>query len=480
MAYRHRRPFRRYRRRYRRWRGRRGPPPTYLETFPPLRLEEEVETSQTRICCCKDHQTQKHKYITVTGWEPLGNCCVTDSAGSEAKPYDDLDKDVSTWCKQSNNAVWHGTFGHHYLTWGLLVQRAQYYFCKFSSDYRGYDYLSFCGGYIWLPYLYAPYMFWLDPCIIDPQEKVMNFSLYNKDSSWFHPGIFMNRKGARFIPPSYQTYTHHLYKRLRVPRPPTWEGVYTIPAATQYILTHWAWTTVTTNTAFFDGACNQSGQTSTCEAVPWFMKGHTPTGEFKKKLETWKTNTNSGAENLDCYGDPRSWWVNRRKYDDKTSTTCNEDNWGPFLPSKGTGTGVTKQYDSISFWFRYRFKFKVSGDSIYTRIPSRTATEVISEAPGPKPKIQARSILKTRPPDLGDILAGDLDEDGILTDEGLERIIRSHPGRQPAGVEADPDQLQQRRVRLRHDPGVRKRRLRRLLSGLGLGRRTQVRGEAPP
>ncbi|AJA71666.1 ORF1 [Seal anellovirus 6] len=460
MAYRHRRPFRRYRRRYPRWKGRRV---HRRHTWRPFHHWRRWRRRPYRrgTVAVRYTNPRRHKYISVTGWEPLGNCCIQDKASDEATPYEDLDSDVQTWANRTRTAgIWHGTYGHHY-PWQLLCQRAQFYFCTFSSGWKGYDYLQFYGGNIWLPKLAAPYFFWVDPTVQDPKKS--SYESLCEGQDLVPPRGIHEQKGAHYIPANNESHTLKGYKRIHIKRLSTWEGVYAISTAADYILVHWVWSTVTKNWAFFDGACYQAGQASsdTCNSTPWFMSAQTAESGVKKEVDEYK-KTNDFKNNLYCYPDPRASWVNRQKYNKTIQPlTVTENPGGPFLPSQGAGLGLSRQYDQVSFWFRYRFKFKVSGDSVYRRLPAVSNTDTIPEAPGAQNQVSPRSILKARPLDTGDILEGDL-QDGCLTEESLRRITGSHRRRLPTKL-ADSSS---RRVRLFHDPGVRKRRIRRLLSGL--------------
>nr|WCS65897.1 ORF1 [Torque teno Leptonychotes weddellii virus 2] len=400
---------------------------------------------------------KRHKILVVSGYEPLGNVCSQTRAMDEAKPYlvldvPDMDDKVKETAKKmkrtgEKSTEWSGTWGHHFFSFRQLVTRAQYYFANFSTDWRTYDYLQFLGGRIWLPrQMFFDWIFYID---YDLQDKTMTpeeMDKYKNSKTWFHPGILINRKGAKLVGSPHRFGLKTMFRKVYVRPPASWEGLFNLPSAMDYIFVHWAWTGIDLEQSFMDAWCvknrTSSDQTTPCEEVPWFMGG----------LETMQPQVKEG--------DRRSDWVDREKYN-KQPRQCSEVadsfmRWGPFLP----WTFGFPYLQSRSIWFKYKFFFKLSGDSVYRRPPTESHADLVPRAPEHKnqvfsTQVPPRSILK-RPLSTADILPGDLDADGILKDASLERIISSGGGGQPA-------MLVPKRVRFRLDRRHRQHRINRLL-----------------
>nr|WCS66085.1 ORF1 [Torque teno Leptonychotes weddellii virus 2] len=435
--YRYSRPFRRWS--HRRW-GRRH------------RRHFRHRYAAVRYCPSK-----RHKRLIVSGWEPLGNICATTTACSEAKPYKIFEceeKNIQTTAQQMNRTYeWQGSWGHHYFSFAGLLARSQLFFNVFSTDWRSYDYLQFLGGYVWLPrQMYLDWMFYVD---YDLQDKVTSEMMdkYSNAKTWFHPGILMNRKGAVIVGSPHRFGLKTMFRKLRIRPPANWEGLYNLPDALHYIFFHWVWTWVDLEQSFMDSDAvkhdkNLTDDTKPCEEVPWWLGG----------IDSKQPIVPKGF-------DKRSAWVDRekyccekpRKYTDKNDSYAR---WGPFCPYT-YGFPYTQ---SRSLWFKYKFFFKLSGDSVYRRPPTPSSAEIIPPAPGQQQacngvKIPTSSILKKRPLTPSDILPGDLDSDGILKESPLRRIISSHRDRQPT-------MLVPKRVRFRIGKRDRQRKINRILRQL--------------
>nr|WCS66093.1 ORF1 [Torque teno Leptonychotes weddellii virus 2] len=405
-----------------------------------------------RTASVRYHPSRRRKILVVRGWEPLGNVCQDTLAKDEAKPYNQLDMDFDKVKNMDCGRDWQGSWGHHYFTFELLVKRASIYFAQFSSDWRSYDYLQFLGGYIWLPrQIYIDYMFYLD---YDLKTGSMD-QMYEKTKTWFHPGILLNTPGAHLIGSPHRLGLRSGFKRINVKPPSNWEGLYNIPDAIKYIFVHWAWTWIDLEMSFMDSYCvrktSSGGGDSTCQLDPWFAgcKVHNAVIQDDSNKDT----------------DPRAGWVDRTKYTRPHQPRCdnvepqNIKHWGPFCPAK-IGLKVPGER---SIWFKYKFFFKLSGESVYRALPTPAGSDLVPGAPSSTignhgEEIQTRSILK-RPQTESDILPGDLDSDGILTDEALARITGSGGGRQST-------LLVPKRVRFRLPGHHRKRRIRHLLRRL--------------
>nr|WCS65290.1 ORF1 [Torque teno Leptonychotes weddellii virus 1] len=480
---------RKYYRGHRRWR-RRG-------------LYPRQRTSTVRY-----YPSRRRKRISVRGWEPLGNVCPTDSARAEATPYIDLDKeDVDIFNTDSGTggdglgAQWHGQWGHHFFTFYSLLIRAKYYFNYWSSDWEGYDYLQFLGGYIWLPRMPSfSWMFYLDSSIqSNPKDQTTPENKYKFDKSWVHPGILLNRPGSRILLSTLQSRGRSLFRKMKVRPPAGWEGTYRMDVAQDFLLFHWSWTTVNLTSSFYDFYCQRKRDPtktdSQCVANPWFMGEKTlydQVQHFSEDNEAKKFSSQLKNNLAKFKNDSRSAWVNRKLYvksDCKPNNVHNNipsnfHNWGPFLPQNV----LFDLSFGNSVYFRYKLFFKVSGDSLYRRLPSvRCKDNVIPPCPGFSdnncPEVQTRSILKKRKlATIYDILPGDLDETGLLTERAYERITGSHRSEQSTPMVSIPYRRKPspKRVRIREPSGIRKRKRARELLRILLERRGESRGGGPP
>nr|WCS65533.1 ORF1 [Torque teno Leptonychotes weddellii virus 1] len=454
------------------------------------------------------YPSRRRKRISVRGWEPLGNICPGDAASAEATPYLDLDMldlDITKADQSSGDqwGQWHGQWGHHFFTLRALLLRAKYYFNYWSSDWEGYDYIAFKGGKIWLPRMPGfSWIFYLDPSIqSNPKDTEAPEKKYTFDKSWVHPGIFLNRPGSRLMISTFQQPYRSFFRRMNVRPPSGWEGVYRIDQALDYLLFHWSWTTCNLTSSFYDFYCQrrrkagEAREADKCTQRPWFM------GE----KETWE-KYNSAFSHEPAFGiakkvinsintlkqDTRAAWVSRKNYlksdcIDAPATgkvPSNFHNWGPFLPQNV----LTDYVSGNSVYFRYKLFFKVSGDSLYRRLPSQPCKDaVIPPAPGstenPCGEIQTRSILKKRSPaTIYDILPGDLDEGGLLTDRAYRRITGSSGPDHPTAMVSVPHRRvpSRKRVRIREPIGVCKRKRARQLIRVLLGGGDQSGGGGPP
>nr|WCS65993.1 ORF1 [Torque teno Leptonychotes weddellii virus 2] len=451
--------WRRWRRRPRIWRKRRR----YWRHFRPWSHRRRRTWRRRhfghRYAAVRYCPAKRHRKLVVAGWEPLGNICATTTVCSEAKPYlileCDKDKIKETASRMNQDNLWTGSWGHHYFSFKGLIDRSQYFMNTFSSDWRSFDYLQFLGGYIWLPrQMYLDWLFYID---YDLQDKMMTpeaMDKYVNAKTWFSPGILLNRKGAITVGSPHRFGIKTMFRRLRIRPPANWEGLYNLPDAMHYIFVHWVWTWIDFEQSFMDSDAvkhitkDQISTVKPCEGVPWFWGG-----------------IDSMQPKADGY-DPRASWVDREKYDCKMGRRYTEKSdsfrrWGPFNPF----TYGFPYSQSRSLWFKYRFYFKLSGDSVYRRPPTEGSEDLIPKAPGedhrqigPSHEVPPRSILK-RPLTPSDILPGDLDSDGILKEDALRRIVSSHRTGQPT-------MLVPKRVRFRIGRRDRQRKIHSLIRQL--------------
>ncbi|BBE36952.1 hypothetical protein [Paguma larvata torque teno virus] len=334
---------------------------------------------------------RRSKIITVRGWEPLGNICVSDTAQGEAKPYDSLDSD------KPGNAVWHGTWGHHWFTIKNLIKRAYAGWNRWSSDWTTYDYIKFCGGNMWpMQNRNIDYLFGADPFALTTDTFTgTNSSVEKKtEEAWIHPGVLFTNSGNHWIRNSGDCCRRRFY-RIRVKPPSAWNTYYRFDQAQNFICSHWWWTWFDPNQCFWD----PSKEGSPCTQLPW-----------------WHNSRD---------------WQNRKDYN-------TNNKWGPFLPSTPYESRF-KLGTEGSLWFQYKLYFKVSGDSIFSTMPRDPVEQGYIPDPGSKGKrIQPRSKYphaKRRMQSTDDILPGDLDSDGILTDEALARITAAPIKRRKVGFD---------------------------------------------
>ncbi|AHA86839.1 ORF1 [Seal anellovirus 2] len=412
-------------------------------------------------------RSSRNKTIVVRGWEPLGNICPGSDASKEATPWEVLDKDyedTKTKGKESDCAksCWSGTFGGHFFTFKLLLQRAKIRLCQFSSDWNGWDYLEFKGGYIWLPRLAGlQWMFNKDHSIKNPTETKEGQELAAA-KSWTHPGVWLNRRGPIIMHDPNLFPSHRGFRRLKVKPPTGWEGHYSLPAVMNYIFFQWFWTALDMQHAMYDYWCVKQNPTAEhtkiCCQVPWWAA---------QIDDTWRPKYADDDPAKTCGGDVRELWTDRENYlqskcntnqarTDQNNIPANTQNWGPFLPQSFVRPGEA----GFSLWFKYKFYFQLSGDSVYRQQPHTDPKVVIPRAPKAKNTLTGEvQPGPERPQDPWDILPGDLDRHGILKERAYRRITSTGPGDEPAKVGPS-------RVRFRSDPSVRRKRLRHILSRL--------------
>nr|QYD02152.1 ORF1 [Torque teno felis virus] len=322
---------------------------------------------------------RRHRYVTVRGWEPLANLCMSDCSKDEASPYYSLE--------EPSKGKWHGTWGKHYFTISNLLLRSAAYWNQWSDDWSGYDYVKFRGATITIPKdKLTQWMINFDPYI---QHLEILGSKNNKEDRWVHPGILLNTPGTHLIlPPTL--YSRKDFYKIRVKSPPGWIGFQRFPEAMSYILFHWCWTWFSLQYAFH--VPNYEQEQSTCEQEPW-----------------WSRNNNYNK------------WVDRQTY---TACTSNipEKTWGPFLPPK---YGQTAPETSLMFF--YKIKFTFSGNSIWRPLPRNFKNDgLVPTPPGTGGAFKAQTTRKKRPRDEADIWPDDLDSDGILKDGAYQRITGYH------------------------------------------------------
>lgn len=329
----------------------------------------------------------RHRWVTIRGWEPLGNVCIGESCKQRAEPYTQLEG--------GTNGVEHGTWGFHYFTLSNLQKRAQAYWCTWSDDWSSYDYVKLVKIKIMIPpdQLHS-WMISFDSYF----ETKTGFPLAPENTNeeeWVHPGIMINNPKTHMILPQNYCQKKRFYKFYLRP-PPGWKGYQRFPDAMNYIMTHWCWTIFNLNQPFFDVcACNisaPSNKDSICQASSWWNKQN-----FFDK------------------------WVDRSKYDLCQTGQNADKTWGPFLPSQNCA------HSAFSAYFLYKIYLKFAGTSLWRTVPRLFQRDgLVPQAPGLNKQPSTYSSYQERPQDEGDILPGDLDSDGFIKDGALRRIIESH------------------------------------------------------
>lgn len=294
---------------------------------------------------------------------------MTDYGRSEATPYLSL---------EGSGAVWHGTWGKHYFTLRNLLLRAVAYWNQFSDEWASYDYMKFTGATIYIPQTVdATFLINFESYL---QTKDLSIDKKSNEDKWVHPGILLHTPKTHIIFPT-KYYRHKKMYKIKIYPPPGWAGFQRFPDAMGYIMFHWCWTWCDFKSAFFD---THTSTANTCEAAPW-----------------WATNGNFDK------------WIDRSKYECLTDTSGH--NWGPFLQCKFDG--LTDQ----SLYFLYRINLKFAGNCIWRPLPRNYANQGLIPDP-PQNNAETRTNSKKRPHHEQDILPGDLDSDGIITDRAYSRI----------------------------------------------------------
>nr|QYD02299.1 ORF1 [Torque teno felis virus] len=335
----------------------------------------------------------RHEYITVTGWEPLGNLCNTDYAGTEATPYKSVEP-------QGGPGQWHGTWGAHYFTPNNLQLRAAAYWCQWSRDWATYDYIMFLGGWIKIPQTNrCTYLFNTDEYL---STTLKDYNPQVLEQRWVHPGILLNNPKTHVIyPPTI--YKRKKYYKIRVRAPPGWKGYQRLPDAGSFVCLHWCWTFCDLSAGFYNSSYDSS-DIHACTQEPWWGK-------------------NNALQK----------WMDRSKYQQCTSSVAPEDTWGPFLPCRYNA------YE-CSLFFQYKLRFKVVGNALWRTVPRNISSKGLVPEPGPPTTDElvprAAGDQRKRPEDEADIWAGDLDSDGLLKEKALRRIIGAHPRSQRCPLES--------------------------------------------
>ncbi|ADZ04933.1 Orf1 [Seal anellovirus TFFN/USA/2006] len=464
---------RRFRRRFQRWRRGRYHPRRGYRRWRPFHhwrhWRRRGRYFRHRTAAVRYRPSRRHKVVVCRGWEPLGNVCKETLASQEATPYKDIeaDYDPTTSTLDQFKGSWQGTWGHHYFTLENLVKRNRQLMNTFTSDWRGWDYYQFLGGVFYMPKISGmDYFIYLDYDLQDLKAKGDETDLYKHMKSWIHPGIYMNRYGAKMITSPHRTTAPRLFRKVRIKPPASWEGLYPINTGFKYIFCHWAWTVFDWDMPFFDSYCYLKSCATKppkpmceqcCNERPWWSG-------LKDSHNMCKPNFDDNFNDSKEAYDARATWVRRDQYQmsscesntPETGKDCNCFNWGPFLPQ------CFPLWNSWgrSVWFKYKLFFKFSGDSVYRRTVSKDSKDLIPEAP--KGKYSQGEIPSSssprRPLDEADILRGDLDPSGILTERAYRGITRP-------GGEEQPTMLVPKRVRFRRGD-IRRKRLRHLLSRL--------------
>lgn len=328
---------------------------------------------------------------------------MTDYCSSEATPYKSVEP-------QGAGAVWHGLWGRHYFTPGNLELRAQAYWNRWSEDWKGYDYIQFRGGWVYIPQVWTTT--WMINFNEYLQVQLKDYNPKVSEDRWAHPGILLNDPQTHIIYPPNQVKRNKYYK-IKLRPPDGWRGMQRLPDATSYVCCHWVWSWCDLREAFFNSALPQGdNHVSVCEQSPW-----------------WGENAKLNK------------WVDRQTYE-RCLTQEKKFTWGPFLPCKYNG--LSEQ----SLWFQYKLYFKVAGTSLWPALPRNIVSEgLVPQPPGAQstevqPQTRKSSKKRSRPQSQYDIWAGDLDSDGLLKDRAYQRITAPDPG--------DERREMERQRRLKH------------------------------
>lgn len=368
----------------------------------------------------------------MRGWEPCGNVCTQVTARQRASPYCDIE--TSPDCQTA--AQWQGSWGFHFHTLQNLLLRAKVRWCRFSGDWESHDYMKFCGGTVYIPqnqdlsFMFNVDTYWLGSHFSKDNESQKPAK--TAEETWVHPGYLLHAPHTHLIMSRRQSHHTKFYK-IKIQVPASWESYTPIQGSIDWILWFWYWTWWDSERAFFNPCTDEQG--SSCTANPWWGKS--------------------------------ADWVDRNKY----TSTCKATDacWGPFLPSRQC-TG-----NSSSFWFFYKLRFKVGGESIWAPVPRIPSEQgYIPTAPS---KGKSTSTVQPMPGNIGryprpwtpaDIFPGEIGDGFFINDEAMERIIGGDTdGGEPPIKRRRVDKHRRRRP-FKHLPGDVKRLLRHLFRQRGL------------
>lgn len=381
---------------------------------------------------------QRRKWIHVRGWEPLGNVCTQTTAKMRASPYCDLERggDCTT------QGQWQGTWGYHYHTMQNLLLRAKARWCRFSGDWESHDYMKFCGGWLYIPqnqdlsFIFNVDTYWLATHL--SKDNPSSGPAKTAEETWVHPGYMLHAPHSHLI--LSRRLSHHAkFYKIKIKVPASWESYTPIQGSIDWILWFWYWTWWDPERTFFNPCEDETG--SSCNANPWWGKSDD--------------------------------WVDRSKY----NPLCNGGGncWGPFLPSKQCSG------NSSSFWFFYKLKFKVGGESIWApvpRIPSEQGYIPSAPSKGSSGKIQPHpgNIGRyPRPWTPADIFPCEISDGFFINDEAMERIIGGDTTGEPPIKRRKLERSLRRRRPFKHLPDQLRRLLRCVFRRKGLIPRTMPR-----
>lgn len=365
-----------------------------------------------------EHRPRKRKRIVCTGWEILGvvgshliftydkdgNPTVTTTRNTKNNKQVTWQKDAGF--VTSNNtftpgrctfASFIGGYGQGTFTLGGLCLRASLGMARFSDSFEGYDWVKYLGGsYQLVPNAEVDWLFRWD------NHKNVGYDASGRDESkdegkWNHPANLLLYPFVSIVE-SIKRSKCCKWKHRRFRPNPLWEGWWDKDRFATYVLGGYMWTTIDLDNPM--GLAPYARDTGTESSAPL-------------RNDWWPSNYPSQTQGK-C-----PTWINRQEWD-KGFLEDNQDNrfrnitwplsgdkrprYGPFCPP------VLQTDRPQTLWFRYKFVFQFGGTNIENYFPRYPVSEV-------------RDPPKTCPSGCQSCIGeGDLNSNGILTDDAYERI----------------------------------------------------------
>lgn len=314
-----------------------------------------------------------------------------------------------------------GGYGGAWFTWGGLVLRAKLGMASFSTDIKGFTWVKFLGGKIYLrrgrdvSYLFK----WNTHHGGEGEHK--------REKKWVTPGVMLNQPGHRTV----LAFDHtHCCKspKFRVRRPEASSGWNDIGYFYDIILGGYYWTVFdpwnplgkrpvdkSNNEVSIenqkDAKYGNGSHTDFSYTNFWWKDNECPRGQNKSKQPLWtnrKVVDYRFVQKSETQGEGWDWW--EMVWGDGTKNKYFQDNkkpnYSPFLPP----VYPAKQQNTL--WFQYKFYFKLGGDTLENIVPDFPIQEV-REPPG-----------ETCPKDQYDIGPEDLDPDGFIKERKFRFLTR--------------------------------------------------------
>ncbi|AYP28725.1 MAG: ORF1 protein [Anelloviridae sp.] len=342
-----------------------------------------------------------------------------------------------------------GGYGGAWFTWGGLVLRAKLGMCRFSLDPKGFTWIKFLGGTIYLrrgldvSYLYR----W--------NTHHGGESEHNREKKWVTPGIMLNQPGHRTVLALKHTNCCKSPK-IRVSRPEASSGWNDIGYFYDLLLGGYYWTVFDPFNPLGKRSINKQNKDVSIEHQRQAKYGSQPHTEFWYTNFWWRDNVCGTQSTSPTSQQPL--WTNRKIVDKRfVDASENENDWNWWEMLWGTGS-KSKFFEELrkpnyspflppvypasqqnTLWFQYKFRFKLGGDTLENIVPDFPIQEV-REPPGGN----------CSPGDRYDLRPEDLDADGFIKERKFRFLTRPLNRRQRMLLklkEALREKLKQKRVK---------------------------------